>query len=1080
MLTPLFVLAVVTVEVDYSSSGDSVVPDGTRLEAEADYFDAQFGGLPRTQAVAVEGAAGKAQMRALRDAGAALLDGSVTVATPTFSDSASQWGAPEFCERALVPDTLRAPTTAEELSVAFFYQRLTERVLGAGNGLNDSWGIDRFPCRRQSALDCFSEGDFDYPQRLRELDSVAVAVSEQVIDADFDDVITLDYPSVSGADLGTLALLRTSVERDFVPLFASWGYTWRRSFEGMADDGEVVEHLRLSEAAASGLSGALNGTAYACRTGDRRCCLSWDGLPVPVTFVAGAPPGGAAFGAARTVVENFHPDNPLWGDFYAANELPTAGLLAASRAWELAWTTRLGEARSGAAGSGFGAGEEHESFDVLMTSERSREDALEGAISDDLFLAGIGFALVAVYSMVAATSCRGGPAEWTVLSRWSLSLAGVVIVTLSVGAAIFVADAVFAVRANALTLSVVLLLGLGLGVDDMFVVLTGHADTHAEVFHGLGRKQMAEARAGGGPERSGADAAAFQARETLKYTSANVMQSVLFTSCCNAALFATVAGVSDLPLVRDAAAQMALSVAFVLFGLVFGFLPLCALDSRRVHAARLDPLICCFSSCVDGHEETKPHLGRRGAISKRLRRCFEPAISSWAAKFAAVVLFFGTFSLLVVFSDRDVGFDLAELLPDGGFEREYADLREAAFSAEDAYLVTRPLDAQPSEQDQSSLIASLAALDATAPALASGSRSADFSWLSDQRTSFASFACFQLEACNDTSRPDPLPSVGLALWPIEAETWNAAAGATFSADVRCESASSGERVACRDFSAATDRFGATRSVAYAAGLSTTDDYLDAISAARSAVDEQSGDLRSFMYGQMYRDYEQFDDIENKMLETVGYALLAATCVAGLLLLNPVLAFFVGITCCMVVGDLWSLLHLFDAEMNAFTVLNLAVAVAITVDFTGHMAYVYQVKDKTQGRAKPLIKTMRHLLAPILHGAFTTILSLLPLIGANFTFYRVYFAYTFLVMIALAVLHALLLFPVFLFVAFRAEPFYWSCTGCGACSACILQDDELVELEERERELHDAVDVAEAAEDASDTKAAAEAAAEEGA
>ena len=93
----------------------------------------------------------------------------------------------DFCERPMIPSIFFPTDPTDSLSYvrkgayqSYGYVELLKCLKQEGKRVDilpDGWGVDKAPCMRISVLDCFKEGEVDYPENLKTLQNVASSVA---------------------------------------------------------------------------------------------------------------------------------------------------------------------------------------------------------------------------------------------------------------------------------------------------------------------------------------------------------------------------------------------------------------------------------------------------------------------------------------------------------------------------------------------------------------------------------------------------------------------------------------------------------------------------------------------------------------------------------------------------------------------------------------------------------------------------------------------------------------------------------------------------------------------------------------
>lgn len=151
----------------------------------------------------------------------------------------------------------------------------------------------------------------------------------------------------------------------------------------------------------------------------------------------------------------------------------------------------------------------------------------------------------------------------------------------------------------------------------------------------------------------------------------------------------------------------------------------------------------------------------------------------------------------------------------------------------------------------------------------------------------------------------------------------------------------------------------------------------------------------------------------RSLQTIGYGLLGVFAITFIFQLNPWLSVIICTTIFMIVMELYGLSRPMGIKLNAVSVANFCVSIGLAVEFTAHVARAFLLAPGTRDNRMRI--ALREMLVPMVNGAFSTILSVIVLVGNKFPFFRVYYAGMFAVMVTIACMNGLIFLPVVLSV-----------------------------------------------------------------
>ncbi|XP_062311501.1 protein patched homolog 1-like [Osmerus eperlanus] len=148
-----------------------------------------------------------------------------------------------------------------------------------------------------------------------------------------------------------------------------------------------------------------------------------------------------------------------------------------------------------------------------------------------------------------------------------------------------------------------------------------------------------------------------------------------------------------------------------------------------------------------------------------------------------------------------------------------------------------------------------------------------------------------------------------------------------------------------------------------------------------------------------------------LLLSISVVLACTFLVCALFLLNPWTAGIIVMVLSLMTVELFGMMGLIGIKLSAVPVVILIASVGIGVEFTVHvaLAFLTAIGD----RNKRAVLALEHMFAPVLDGAFSTLLGVLMLAGSEFDFIVRYFFAVLAILTVLGVLNGLVLLPVLL-------------------------------------------------------------------
>ncbi|XP_005097476.1 NPC intracellular cholesterol transporter 1 [Aplysia californica] len=212
--------------------------------------------------------------------------------------------------------------------------------------------------------------------------------------------------------------------------------------------------------------------------------------------------------------------------------------------------------------------------------------------------------------------------------------------------------------------------------------------------------------------------------------------------------------------------------------------------------------------------------------------------------------------------------------------------------------------------------------------------------------------------------------------------------------------------------------GATYFMTYHSVLKTSSDYITALKEARKISDNitlsMNGTGKVFPYSVFYVFYEQYLTIVEDSVLNILYCLAAIFVISFLLLgLDLHSAVLVVLTILMILVDLMGMMYLWDIDLNALSLVNLIMAIGISVEFCSHIirAFTVSVLPTRKERAKD---ALGHMGSSVLSGITLTKLGGIIVLGfSKSQLFQVFYFRMYLGMVIFGATHGLIFLPVLL-------------------------------------------------------------------
>lgn len=204
---------------------------------------------------------------------------------------------------------------------------------------------------------------------------------------------------------------------------------------------------------------------------------------------------------------------------------------------------------------------------------------------------------------------------------------------------------------------------------------------------------------------------------------------------------------------------------------------------------------------------------------------------------------------------------------------------------------------------------------------------------------------------------------------------------------------------------------ATQSMALLVTLETNAEEVDAMQTLRSSVDEAGLD-EAFPYSYDFIFFEGDAVIKEETMKSTLCSLAAVFAVTCVLIGNVRAALIVLLGVCVSVVDLLGIMHFLDINLNTVSVISLALAVGLTIDFSAHIGLVFVTS--VGFKKERVTRALSHLGPALMHSGFTTVIAISVLAGARSYIFQVLFK-MFVLIISLGMIHGMLVVPVVLFL-----------------------------------------------------------------
>ncbi|XP_055955668.1 NPC intracellular cholesterol transporter 1 [Patella vulgata] len=659
---------------------------------------------------------------------------------------------------------------------------------------------------------------------------------------------------------------------------------------------------------------------------------------------------------------------------------------------------------------------------IAFSSERSIQDELNRESASDVLTILVSYLIMFAYITFAlgklsscCWSCNEQPP--TTLLRFfidmkvTMGLVGVLIVLLSVSSSLGFFS-YLNVKATLIIIEVVPFLVLAVGVDNIFILVQSFQR----------EKRLAN--------------------ETLDEQIGRVVgkvgPSMLLTSTSESIAF-FLGALTTMPAVRIFSLYAGMAVFFNFFLQITCLISVMTIDARRAEGNRFD---CCCCVKEDDSNKLENDNGILYTIVKDYYSHF--LMKEWVRPIV-MVLFVGYFCASVAMTSKiEVGLDQSLSMPEDSYVLQYFNnLTKYLSVGAPVYFVVKDGHNYTSLKGQNAICGGSGCpqdsllgqvFQATRWANVSKIAHTSNSWLDDYfnwlepggSPECCRYDNVTLEFCEATNpNPDCVPC------DVKSFVNNRPQEADFmkylpwylkdNPELKCAKgghAAYGNAVQLKD---GNQSIGATYFMTYHSILKTSKDYIDALKNAREISENitlsfngPENNLTVFPYSVFYVFYEQYLTIVYDTMFNLGVC-VAAIFVVTFLLLGCELfsALMVVITICFIVADIMGMMYLWNISLNAIALVNLVMAVGISVEFCSHItrAFTVSTMPTRKERAKD---ALAHMGSSVLSGITLTKLGgIIVLAFSKSQLFQVFYFRMYLGIVVFGATHGLIFLPVML-------------------------------------------------------------------
>jgi len=576
-------------------------------------------------------------------------------------------------------------------------------------------------------------------------------------------------------------------------------------------------------------------------------------------------------------------------------------------------------------------------------TDRSFGDEFGGAIGSDITKLQIALILILAYSAATLSKWDQG----CVGSRVGVTFAGVVSIGMAIASS-YGLCAYFGLFFSPL-MNVLPFLLLGIGVDDMFVIVNAYDnEVHRDPIERMG----------------------------LALRSAGM--SITVTSLTDVVAF-LIGSSTSLPALRNFCFYAALGILFDYLYQITFFVAVFTLDERRRTNSKADCFCCltcppeaCCQCCKPGKYEKTILQFSLGQLGRGLCRTTVKCV-------VLVVFALITVMGIIGCTKMEVDADVNNFIPSGSYLKDWLSDLKVYFTetGDSVELYTR-----------SSL--NLAADDSELRAATVAFKANDFIVSSTVRSWVDDFYTYRTG----------LGGVTVANYVGTLNTWLSAAGSRYKSDVVFNNATAPTSIVTTRVHGNHVKAGKSKE-SVTAMVSLRKDL---------AAVPGNADGEIFAYGRSWLDYEQYKTIDKEAVRNVVTTLAACFVIIAILIIEPKTVLSVSLALVMIFTNIVGYMHFWGLTIDSVTVIMLVIALGLSVDYSAHIGRAYLEKRGSPNQR--IVRTLEDMGVAVWNGAISTFVAILVLASSSSYVFTTFFKQLFLC-ISFGLAHGLIFLPVLL-------------------------------------------------------------------